>query len=64
MSYTKAIFHSILYFFGLESNPIEKEGHARQSDCDAIEFDWCKVGMDIRNAMNRYEVEQACEIKK
>lgn len=65
MSYAKVIIQSILYFFGLESNPIEKTEHTRQSDHDAIKSDWCKIGMDFRNAMNRYEVEQAQrEIKK
>ena len=58
MSYPMVIIYSILYLFGLESNPIGKTGH-RQSDYDNIKSDWCKVGMDIRNAINHYEAEQA-----
>ena len=64
MSYAKVIIHSILYLFGLESNPIEKTEHTRQSDHDAIKSDWCKIGIDFRNAMNRYEVEEARENEK
>ena len=64
MSYAKVIIDSILYFFGLESNPIGKAEHARQSDHEAIKSDWCKIGMDFRNAINRYEVEQARENEK
>ena len=59
MSYMKVIIYSILYLFGLESNPIGKAGRNSQSDLDAIKSDWCKIGMDIHKAMNRYEAQQA-----
>ena len=49
---SKKIIHSILYFFGLENNPIEKR--KQLSDTELLANDWKMVGRDIRNAMNTY----------
>ena len=49
---SKKIIHSILYFFGLENNPIEKR--KQLSDAELLANDWKMVGRDIKNAMNTY----------
>jgi hypothetical protein len=47
----KVVINSILYFFGLGENPIEK---THKNDQDAIASDWINIGNDIRKAMNIY----------
>lgn len=47
---------SILYFFGLAPNPIEKT--ETTTDYNAIKDDWSRIGMDIYKAMSKYEAEQ------
>lgn len=57
----KVIINSILYLFGMGSNPLSerKARMSNQSDYDAISSDWRNVGMDIFTAIGKYETEQA-----
>lgn len=57
----KVVINSILYLFGMGSNPLSehKSRVPNQSDYDAISSDWRNVGMDIFTAIGKYETEQA-----
>ncbi len=48
---------SVLYFFSLGENPIEKcrKNRQRSSDTDAMTQDWYNVGNDIRRAYEKYK---------
>nr|DAP59053.1 MAG TPA: hypothetical protein [Caudoviricetes sp.] len=48
---------SILYFFSLEINPIERccEHRKRKSDIENMAQDWYNVGNDISRAYEKYK---------
>ena len=48
----RVVIYSILYMFGLGDNPITTH---KYSDCQSIQSDWQKVGMDIYKSMQKYE---------
>lgn len=54
-SVMKVAIYSILYMFGLGDNPITMQ---HKNDCQSIRSDWQKIGMDIYNAMQKYEAGQ------
>lgn len=47
------VIRSILYFFGVDKNPIDLPKSL--SDADALRKDWENVGLDIKNAVYHYE---------
>ena len=47
------VIQSILYFFGIDKNPIDFSKSA--SDADALRMDWENVGRDINSAIRNYE---------
>ena len=51
------VLKSILYLFGFASNPfkVHKRHGFYGSDYEAIGSDWRNVGLDIHNAMQKYE---------
>ena len=50
------VIKSILYLFGMGGNPLSDNTRISvQSDFDAISSEWRNVGMDIQNAMLKYE---------
>lgn len=50
----RVVFDSILYFFGVGSNPLSFDV---KDDTESIRSDWEKVGSDIRKAITLYEAE-------
>lgn len=53
-----AIFlDSVLHFFSIEANPIErcKKQRQQKSDLEYMTQDWYKVGNDIRNAYEKFK---------
>lgn len=51
MTGMKTAIKAILYFFGLDENPIKIE---HSDDMQAISQDWRNVGNDIRRAISLY----------
>jgi hypothetical protein len=47
----KIVINSILYFFGLGDNPLDKPLH---TDAENIASDWKRVGDDLRKAIHTH----------
>jgi hypothetical protein len=54
-SYKSSFIRGLLYFFGLEKNPIRHilDEYRAKSDADRLAEDWYKVGDDIRKIYDK-----------